>query len=123
MKNRKGLSMQLIEKPWGSEEIIEINEHYMVKKLIMSKGHRCSLQYHRQKQETIYMLSGRLRISIGRDQASLQARDYLPGESMTISPGAVHRMEAVENSVYLEASTPEIQDVVRLVDDYRRASA
>ena len=112
--------MEIIEKPWGKEEIIEINEKYMVKKLTMWKEHRCSLQFHNQKKETIYVLSGKLRIVSGPNQNNLKEKIYLAGDSITISPGTVHRMEGVEDSVYLEASTSEMNDVVRLVDDYDR---
>lgn len=113
--------MQVIEKPWGKEEVLEINGSYMVKRLTMWKGHRCSLQYHNIKRETIYVLEGMLRIDYGPEKEALDAREVGPGESMTLLPGVVHRMEAVEDSVYLEASTPEMEDVVRLVDDYQRA--
>ena len=112
--------MQIIEKPWGKEEVIEINDRYMVKKLTMWAGHRCSLQYHNIKRETIYILSGRLRIYYGPSQEKLESRVFCSGESITIISGIVHRMEGVEDSVYLEASTPEMEDVVRLVDDYHR---
>ena len=112
--------MQIIEKPWGKEEVIEINDKYMMKKLTMLKGHRCSLQLHNHKKETIYVLSGQLRIISGPDQDNLTGKIYTEGESITISPGVVHRMEGVEESIYLEASTPEMDDVVRLVDDYER---
>lgn len=113
--------MQIIEKPWGKEEVIEINDRYMMKKLTMWKGHRCSLQYHNQKHETIYVLSGRLRIRSGSNQESLDAKILDAHETITLTPGVIHRMEAEEDSVYLEASTPEIDDVVRLSDDYNRA--
>ena len=112
--------MKIIEKPWGKEEIVEINEKYMVKKLTMWKEHRCSLQFHNQKKETIYVLSGKLRIVSGPNQNNLKEKIYLAGDSITITPGTVHRMEGVEDSVYLEASTSEMNDVVRLVDDYDR---
>jgi mannose-6-phosphate isomerase len=113
--------MQTIEKPWGKEEVIEINERYMLKKLTMLAGHRCSLQYHNIKRETIYVLSGLLRIYSGPAQAQLAAKEYGSNEIITLLPGVVHRMEAVEDCVYLEASTPEMDDVVRLEDDYQRA--
>ena len=113
--------MQVIDKPWGKEEVIEINDRYMVKKLTMWKDHRCSLQYHNIKCETIYVLSGKLRIYTGAEKDKLDSRVYEPSETITLLPGVVHRMEAVEDSVYLEASTPETDDVVRLVDDYQRA--
>jgi len=113
--------MQVIDKPWGKEEVIEINDRYMVKKLTMWKDHRCSLQYHNIKCETIYVLSGKLRIYTGLTQDKLDSKIYQASETLTLLPGIIHRMEAVEDSVYLEASTPEMDDVVRLVDDYLRA--
>jgi mannose-6-phosphate isomerase len=112
--------MKIIEKPWGQEEVIEINDRYMMKKLTMWKGQRCSLQYHNIKRETIYVLSGQLRIYSGPSQEELESRIFGPAETITLVPGVVHRMEAVEDSVYLEASTPEMDDVVRLADDYQR---
>lgn len=111
---------KIIEKPWGKEEIIEINDKYMMKKLTMNAGHRCSTQYHNFKTETIYVLSGRLKISFGSKIDQLKSRVFLGGEDLTIPPKLIHRMEALEKSVYLEASTPEIEDVVRLQDDYER---
>ena len=112
---------QFIEKPWGSEELLEKNEKYVVKRLVMKKGHRCSLQLHEMKRETIYVLSGQLRIVYGEDQANLESKIFTANESITIPTGMIHRMEGVEDSVYLEASTPELDDVVRLSDDYMRA--
>jgi len=112
--------MQLIKKPWGSEEVVEINDKYMVKKLTMKSGHRCSLQYHNFKKETIYVLSGDLKITLGRDKDNLESKIYVAGNFITIEPGMVHRMEGVTDSIYLEASTPEMEDVVRLSDDYNR---
>ena len=112
--------MELIEKPWGQEELIEVNERYVVKRLTMQKGHRCSLQYHEQKLETVYLLSGLLHVYLGDDAQSLQRIEMRPGDSLTIKPRQVHRMEGQETSVYLEASTSELDDVVRLQDDYKR---
>lgn len=112
--------MQVIEKPWGREEVIEINDKYMVKKLTMFAGHRCSLQFHNIKKETIYVLSGVLKIIQGTSQDELEEKIYLAGDTITIAPGLIHRMEGVEDCVYLEASTPEMDDVVRLADDYQR---
>lgn len=113
---------KIIEKPWGQEEIIEINDKYMVKKLSMWAGHRCSLQYHNFKKETIYVLSGVLKITQGNSQDTLEDHIYRAGDTITISPGLIHRMEGIEDAVYLEASTPEMEDVVRLIDDYQRVS-
>lgn len=115
--------MQLIEKPWGKEEVVEINDKYMMKRLTMNDGHRCSLQLHRKKCETIYVLSGELTIVHGPDCEHLTKTKLSPGEDITIRPGVVHRMQSENgDSVYLEASTPEMDDVVRLSDDYQRAA-
>ena len=92
----------------------------MVKKLTMFKNHRCSIQYHNHKKETIYVLSGSLRIYQGIDLKNLTSKVFGPGEFITIPPKLIHRMEGVEDSVYLESSTPEMSDVVRLEDDYSR---
>ncbi len=110
-----------IEKPWGREEVVEINDKYMVKKLTMWAGHRCSLQYHNTKTETIYVLSGVLKIIQGASQNALSEKEYRIGDAITILPGVIHRMEGIEDAVYLEASTPEMDDVIRLADDYQRA--
>ena len=115
--------MKIIEKPWGKEEVIEINNCYMVKKLTMWKGHRCSLQYHNHKKETIYVLSGQLKIYTGPSEKNLSSKIFCPHETITLSPGTVHRMEGVEDTVYLEASTPQMDDVVRIIDDYNRADS
>ena len=112
--------MELIEKPWGKEEILQINSKYMVKRLTMYKGHRCSLQYHLKKIETIFVLKGKLNILSGKNKDSLESVIYKDGQFITLFPGDIHRMEAIEDCIYLEASTPEIDDVVRIKDDYNR---
>ena len=76
--------MQVIEKPWGKEEVIEINDKYMMKKLTMWKGHRCSLQFHNHKKETIYVLSGQLRIISGPDQNNLTGKIYTAGDDLDV---------------------------------------
>lgn len=106
---------EVIKKPWGKEEILENNGLYVVKKLTMYKNNRCSLQYHEYKTETIFMLSGRLKIYIGEESDIFEN-----SQSITIEPNTIHRMEAIEDSVYLEVSTCELNDVIRLNDDYNR---
>ncbi len=112
--------MTIIEKPWGKEEVIEINENYMLKKLTMYKNNRCSLQYHNKKKETIYVLEGKLLIYIGNEENSLEEKIFTKNQTITISPKIIHRMEALEDSIYLESSTPEMDDVIRIKDDYSR---
>jgi mannose-6-phosphate isomerase-like protein (cupin superfamily) len=108
-----------VEKPWGYELIWAHAERYAGKLLHIRAGHALSLQYHRQKDETIHLSSGSLRFEYdrgaGRKQVVLK-----PGESMRIRPGVVHRMIAVTDCDVLEASTSELDDVVRLEDRYGR---
>lgn len=105
-----------IEKPWGYEELIEQNDHYVVKKLFMKDGHRCSLQYHNQKTETIMVLQGALGILLEGQEFFLN-----PFESITIKPLQKHRMFAKGmDCLYMESSTTELDDVVRISDDYKR---
>jgi quercetin dioxygenase-like cupin family protein len=108
------------EKPWGYEELIECNDRYVVKKLFMKKGHSCSIQYHELKTETIIVLNGLLNIYIGDTVDTLNEKIYSPGETVTIKPYTVHRMEAVEDCTYIETSTNELWDVIRLKDNYNR---
>lgn len=112
--------MKIIKKPWGQEELIEVNKDYMVKKLTMFKDHRCSLQFHKYKKETIYVLSGELEILIGKNKESLERKKYIAGESVTIDPNIIHRMRGITETTYLECSTPQLEDVERLEDDYNR---
>lgn len=112
--------MEVIKKPWGKEEILTVQRDYVVKRLTMLSGKRCSLQYHDKKTETIYVLSGILLVHINGDILEMQS-----GESMTIYPGTTHRMEVDDfdnypEAVYLECSTTELDDVIRVEDDYGR---
>lgn len=109
-----------INKPWGFELLLEKNKKYMFKKLFMKKGHRCSLQFHKKKIETIFIVSGKLKIFYGKNKNKLNFKIFKPQSTITIKPKVIHRMQAVIDCVYLEASTPEISDVVRLSDDYKR---
>lgn len=111
-----------INKPWGSEEILEINEHYMVKRLIMHQGHQCSLQRHRFKHETFVLVWGEMKFTCEDVNGDLTEEILHSGDHRAINPGTVHRMTAVSDIVYLETSTPHVDDVVRLGDDYGRTA-
>lgn len=103
------------EKPWGKEELLENTGKYALKRITMYKNCRCSLQYHEYKTETIYVLSGKLKIIINdKDHV------YEKNQFVTILPLVKHRMEGIEDSVYLESSTCELNDVIRIEDDYNR---
>ena len=110
-----------IETPWGYEKLIECNDKYVVKELFMKKGHACSIQYHELKTETILVLSGKLNIYTGDSMETLQCREFNTGETITIKPYTIHRMEAIEDAVYFETSTNELWDVIRIQDNYGRS--
>ncbi len=112
--------MKKIEKPWGHELVWAQTERYVGKLLHVNAGHRLSLQYHRQKDETIHLWSGRLLLVVDEGQG-LTEREMATGESYHIVPGTKHRMIAITDCDILEASTPELDDVVRLEDAYGRA--
>jgi len=109
-----------IGKPWGSEEILECNDKYVLKRLFMKNGHKCSLQYHNKKHETIYLIFGELLLHIANSNGEIDIVKMFPGEYKAIPPNIVHRMEGQTDCIYLESSTPELDDVVRIQDDYSR---
>tara|TARA_A100001015_G_C15018430_1_gene726716 strand:+ start:1094 stop:1447 length:354 start_codon:yes stop_codon:yes gene_type:complete len=114
------MKLKKINKPWGYELLIEKNKKYMFKKLFMKKGHRCSLQFHKKKIETIFVVNGNLKIFYGKKKNRLKHKIFKSQDNITINPKTIHRMQAISDCIYLEASTPEITDVVRLSDDYKR---
>ena len=110
-----------IEKPWGYELIWARTDRYVGKILHIDKGHALSLQYHHRKDETLHVLAGTLRLQTGEEGAALEERVLAPGESFHVTPLLRHRMIAQTDCDVLEASTPELDDVVRLEDRYGRA--
>lgn len=104
-----------IDKPWGYEELLECNESYTFKKLFMIKGNMCSLQHHNLKRETMYFIDGIAEITHNSTVKIVSA-----GYSVTIQPGEIHRVKALTDITYLEASTNELYDVVRHKDIYNR---
>ena len=87
----------------------------------MNAGHKLSVQYHVDKDETSYLLSGRLVLEQGESVETLR-RELDPGATWRSTPGVVHAIEALEDSVILEVSTPELDDVVRVQDRYGRSN-
>jgi mannose-6-phosphate isomerase-like protein (cupin superfamily) len=110
-----------VDKPWGHELIWARTDRYVGKVLHVKAGHVLSLQYHHRKDETMHVLSGEL-ILRTRPGEELVARPFRAGESVHIPAGLVHQIEAVVDSDVLEASTPELDDLVRLSDRYGRGS-
>ena len=116
-------AVKVVPKPWGEERWLAHTDRYAGKLLILRKGHRLSLQYHERKHETQYVDSGRIKYTLGSVDRPGEYEELIAeaGTTVMLPPGAVHRMEALEDSRFFEVSTPELTDVVRLEDDYGRA--
>jgi mannose-6-phosphate isomerase-like protein (cupin superfamily) len=109
-----------VDKPWGHELVWARTDRYVGKILHVKAGHVLSLQYHNRKDETMHVLSGELILRLQPGER-LEERHFRAGESVHIPPGLVHQIEAVRDTDVLEASTPELDDLVRLQDRYGRS--
>ncbi len=110
--------MRIVEKPWGREIWWAQTSSYVGKRIEVRGGNALSLQYHREKLETMYFERGEGELTLGDT-----VRPIPVGEAVTIIPGTVHRIRAVSDVVIWEVSTPQVEDVVRLADEYGRGGA
>ena len=112
-------NVKKVDKPWGYEVIWAQTDRYLGKFLHINPNSRLSLQYHKEKMETIYVMAGTLELQIGKNEKKVS--EHGPGSVIHIDPGKIHRFSANESPVMLcEVSSPEIDDVIRLEDDYKR---
>jgi mannose-6-phosphate isomerase-like protein (cupin superfamily) len=109
-----------VEKPWGHEIIWAHAEHYVGKLIVLETGKRLSFQYHEAKDEWIYVLSGRLLLTLEDDAGVMEERELGPGEGAHVAVLRKHRFAAIETCSLIEVSTPELHDVIRLEDDFGR---
>ena len=114
---KNGLSCEYIQKPWGYEVWLAENDKYAFKKLHINKGCKLSLQYHIIKHETLHIYSGTCNMTINGRTFLMNA-----GEVCDIPPGTIHRIEAINECEIFEVSTAELDDVIRIEDDYGRNS-
>ncbi len=109
-----------VDKPWGHELIWAHTDRYVGKLLVIEAGQRLSLQRHLVKDESILVSSGRLRLHLEDDGGTLRTEELGPGDHRHVATGRVHRFEALERCTLIEVSTPELDDVIRLADDFGR---
>jgi mannose-6-phosphate isomerase len=110
-----------VEKPWGHELIWALTDVYCGKVLFVRAGHSLSLQFHKQKDESWLVQSGRAKLELGRAGESVLKEEVIAaGAAFHYVPGTVHRVTAIEDTTILEVSTPQLDDVVRLEDAYGR---
>ena len=119
--DRWAVDVRKVEKPWGYELIWAVTDRYVGKVLFVKAGESLSLQFHREKDESWFVQSGRAKLELGSaGDAVLNEEVVGPGASFRLLPGTVHRLTALEDTTILEVSTPQLDDVVRLEDDYGR---
>lgn len=110
-----------VEKPWGHELIWALSDVYCGKVLFVKAGHSLSLQFHREKDESWLIESGRVKLELGAVGDSVLRQEVVgSGAAFRYRPGTVHRVTALEDTTILEVSTPQLDDVVRLEDAYGR---
>ncbi len=112
--------IEKVDKPWGYELIWAKTKDYVGKILHINRGHKLSLQFHKEKEETIFVSSGEMTFVFENDQGVLEEINLKAGEAHHVPPGKKHRMIAVEDCDVFEVSTPQLDDVVRLEDGYGR---
>lgn len=113
------IEVKVVQKPWGYERIWAHSDRYVGKLLHINAGHELSVQYHNKKDETVHLLSGEMIYKVKRGD-TLEDMKLTAGESFRITAGTVHQMIAVTDCDVLEASTAEVDDVVRISDRYGR---
>ena len=111
-----------VEKPWGHELWLELNEFYAYKLIHMKKGNRCSLQSHDYKIEANYVIEGEAEVLLENDEGVMESKIYTKGMGWTVPLNRKHRVVARESYTALEVSTPHLNDVVRFEDDTNRTS-
>jgi len=109
-----------VEKPWGHELIWARTDRYAGKLLFIEAGRRLSYQLHAVKDEWIHVLSGRLLLTLEADDGQDRDQELGPGEGAHVLVGRRHRFTAIESTELIEVSTPELDDVIRLLDDFGR---
>lgn len=119
--DRFAVEVKRTEKPWGYELLYAATDRYCGKLIFIRAGEELSLQFHRKKDETLYLHSGRVEFEIGDPGKPVDREVIAPGRAFHLTPGTVHRIRALEDTLILEVSTPEVEDVVRLEDRYGRA--
>ncbi len=109
-----------VDKPWGHELIWAHTDRYVGKILVIEAGRRLSLQRHVVKDESIIVTSGRLRLYLEDDAGVVRTEELVAGDHRHVPTGRIHRYEAIERTELMEVSTPELDDVVRIEDDFGR---
>lgn len=112
--------MKTVTKPWGKEEWLELNEKYCYKRIYINAGYKTSYQYHNFKRETNYIISGEAEIWLENDEGVVEKKIMKAGDYFNVTPPKKHRVIALTDIILQEVSTPEVDDVIRINDEFAR---
>jgi quercetin dioxygenase-like cupin family protein len=137
------IDIKIVTKPWGNEQWIAdgVRTPYALKRILFKAGNRTSLQVHERKVETNYVLAGTGKLyrshnkfdvdkflvtgmtaqAVAEYEATFETINLLPGVIFDVMPGFVHRVQAITDLTFMEVSTCDLDDVIRLQDDSGRA--
>ena len=111
---------KIVNKPWGREVWLELNDNYCYKRIYINAGTRTSFQYHNKKYETNYLISGEAEVWLENNQGVVEKFKMKEGDFFNVRPPRKHRVIALSDIILQEVSTPEVDDVVRIEDDAGR---
>ena len=120
--HRLDISSYRVDKPWGHELWLELNEHYAYKLIHMKAGFQSSLQWHEKKVETNYVIEGKAEVLLEKEDGTMESRIYEPGQGWCVPLRTKHRVVAVTDYTALECSTAHLNDCIRFEDDSDRGS-
>ena len=120
--HRLDISSYRVEKPWGYELWLELNEHYAYKLIHMNAGYKSSLQWHEKKVETNYVIEGEAEVLLQNDDGTMESRIYKAGQGWCVPLKTKHRVIAKTDYTALETSTAHLNDCIRFEDDSDRGS-
>ena len=120
--HRLDISSYRVEKPWGYELWLELNEYYAYKLIHINAGHQSSLQWHEKKVATNYVIEGEAEVLLENDKGEMESRKYTPGKGFCVPLKTKHRVIATKDLTMLECSTAHLNDCIRFEDDSNRGS-
>lgn len=112
---------KVIHKPWGKEEWLELNDSYCYKRIYINAGYKTSFQYHNYKKETNYIIAGKAEVWLENDSGIVEKKLMKAGDFFNVKPTKKHRVIAITDIILQEASTPEVDDVIRINDEFNRS--
>ena len=111
---------KVVHKPWGKEEWLELNDAYCYKRIYINAGYKTSYQYHNFKKETNYIIEGKAEVWLEDDEGIVQKKIMRAGDFFNVTPPKKHRVIAITDIILQEVSTPEVDDVFRINDEFNR---